>query len=533
MDKLTYGSYSSDITDVVFDSTKGYSEPNGEQEVRKQLSFPLKEVKDYINSIANTDSEGTTILLRISADDLIQYSLDGETWNDTASGGHILYDEEGNALPQRTRLMFNNTNIYDTGDMTIVEGIQGEEGVGVSSIVQVSSSPDSGGQNVWRATLTNGSTYDFIVLNGQQGEQGEMGTGLIILGTYATLEDLQIAHPVGNKGDCYIVGTADSNPAYIWDMDNQAWEYIGKIRGEKGATGDTGAQGVSIQSVVETTHSSVSGGENIWTVTLSNGNSYNFSVYNGTQGEAGTGMPTGGTAGQLLAKLTSADYSLTWVNPASADQTYDATSTNAQSGVAVAEGISDAIADLDGTVSGTPSASKTLTAFSETDGVVDATFSDIEITKSQVSDFDHAHGNITSGGDITTNVAIASGDRLVINDESASKVNNSSITFGTSTDTFLSNKGTWVHAIPKANTGNVLMTVNGASDLRYPSSGNSTVDVWVAYCGYLPKVNNVALTPAGASQIQSGFFLLRAGQYVTLTHYSSWNQWAKVFGVTY
>ena len=55
----------------------------------------------------------------------------------------------------------------------------------------------------------------------------------------------------------------------------------------------------------------------------------------------------------------------------------------------------------------------------------------------------HAHGKITNAGDITTNVAIASGDRLVINDESASQLNNSSITFGTSTATFLSNKGTW------------------------------------------------------------------------------------------
>lgn len=55
----------------------------------------------------------------------------------------------------------------------------------------------------------------------------------------------------------------------------------------------------------------------------------------------------------------------------------------------------------------------------------------------------HNHGNITNGGDITSNVAIASGDRLVINDESASKLANSTITFGNSTTTFLANNGTW------------------------------------------------------------------------------------------
>ncbi len=56
---------------------------------------------------------------------------------------------------------------------------------------------------------------------------------------------------------------------------------------------------------------------------------------------------------------------------------------------------------------------------------------------------DHVHGNITNGGDITTNATIANGDRLIINDESASKLANSSITFGTSQTSFLANDGTW------------------------------------------------------------------------------------------
>lgn len=55
----------------------------------------------------------------------------------------------------------------------------------------------------------------------------------------------------------------------------------------------------------------------------------------------------------------------------------------------------------------------------------------------------HTHGNITNTGDITAIAAIASGDRLVINDESESKLNNSSITFGTKTTQYLANNGTW------------------------------------------------------------------------------------------
>ena len=55
----------------------------------------------------------------------------------------------------------------------------------------------------------------------------------------------------------------------------------------------------------------------------------------------------------------------------------------------------------------------------------------------------HAHGDITNGGDITaTAPTVASGDKLIINDESASKVTNGP-SFGTSTTTYLRNDGTW------------------------------------------------------------------------------------------
>ena len=81
---------------------------------------------------------------------------------------------------------------------------------------------------------------------------------------------------------------------------------------------------------------------------------------------------------------------------------------------------------------------------------------------SNVAVGNHTHGNITNGGDITTTATIASGDRLVINDESESKINNSSITFGTSTTTFLTNKGTW--ATPVGTTYTFDGTYNASSN---------------------------------------------------------------------
>lgn len=130
--------------------------------------------------------------------------------------------------------------------------------------------------------------------------------------------------------------------------------------------------------------------------------------------------------------------------------TYSSTGTAPVSGTAVAA----ALGTLDGNLNNTtPSSGKTLTAFSQTDGIVSATFGDISITKSQVSDFpstmtpsSHTHGNIQNGGTLqTTDVAIASGDKLVVTDSSDSnKIARTSVSFDGSTATkCLTQKGTW------------------------------------------------------------------------------------------
>ena len=89
-----------------------------------------------------------------------------------------------------------------------------------------------------------------------------------------------------------------------------------------------------------------------------------------------------------------------------------------------------------------------LTSFTETDPTVPSwakASTKPSYTASEVgaAASSHTHGNITNSGDITANATIANGDRLVINDESASKITNSSITFGTNASQYLSNKGTW------------------------------------------------------------------------------------------
>jgi hypothetical protein len=79
-------------------------------------------------------------------------------------------------------------------------------------------------------------------LQGIQGVKGDTGTGVQILGSYASLAALQSAHPTGNAGDGYLI----SSNLYVWDSVNSNWINVGTIQGPTGPagpTGSTGAQG--------------------------------------------------------------------------------------------------------------------------------------------------------------------------------------------------------------------------------------------------------------------------------------------------
>ena len=48
-------------------------------------------------------------------------------------------------------------------------------GIGIESLEQTTISTDDSGINIWTATLTDGSTYQLEVRNGQRGEKGDTG----------------------------------------------------------------------------------------------------------------------------------------------------------------------------------------------------------------------------------------------------------------------------------------------------------------------------------------------------------------------
>lgn len=92
------------------------------------------------------------------------------------------------------------------------------------------------------------------------------------------------------KGDKYIYPTTYYNQIIM--PNGSRWN--GTASGEPGPQGPTG---VGISKIEQTVTSNAAGGENIWTITLTDGTVSNFIVKNGTQGPQGIQGPTGSVSG--------------------------------------------------------------------------------------------------------------------------------------------------------------------------------------------------------------------------------------------
>ena len=77
---------------------------------------------------------------------------------------------------------------------------------------------------------------------GVTGPQGEPGPGLVILGYYPTVADLEAAVTQPRQGDIYGVGAEAPYTLYAYDA-GDGWVDIGQLQGPQGPPGVTGPQG--------------------------------------------------------------------------------------------------------------------------------------------------------------------------------------------------------------------------------------------------------------------------------------------------
>lgn len=89
MNKLDYGTYDPTNADIAFASTNGYTDPASELETRKQLSYPLKELKTYINNTVTEDSLGNAVQLVATSSSLKYRSTAGGALTDINLGAKL------------------------------------------------------------------------------------------------------------------------------------------------------------------------------------------------------------------------------------------------------------------------------------------------------------------------------------------------------------------------------------------------------------------------------------------------------------
>lgn len=117
---------------------------------------------------------------------------------------------------------------------TSTQGPKGDDGVGIESVVQTTTSSEDGGSNVMTVTLTDGAKYTFTVKNGSKGSQGLKG-------------DTGETGPKGDTGEQGPKGdTGETGPK--GDTGGQGPK---GDTGETGPKGDTGDQGATFTPSVD------------------------------------------------------------------------------------------------------------------------------------------------------------------------------------------------------------------------------------------------------------------------------------------
>ena len=188
-------------------------------------------------------------------------------------------------------------------------------GIGIESLEQTTISTDDSGINIWTATLTDGSTYQFEVRNGQRGERGLQGaTG--DKGdpfTYADFTAEQLAElkgPNGEKGD-----TGEQGPQGVQGETGPQGPKGDKgdtgeqgPKGEKGDTGATGAQGPAGADGVSPTVSTSKSGK-VTTITFVDATGTKTATINdGADGEKGDTGDTGPAGANGYTPVRGTDY---------------------------------------------------------------------------------------------------------------------------------------------------------------------------------------------------------------------------------
>lgn len=229
-------------------------------------------------------------------------------------------------------------------------GPKGETGVGIASISRTSGTGEAGTTDTYTITMTDGSTAAFTVYNGKDGagkvESVNSKTGAVNLtagdvgavpcqysegpdgATYELAGHIDmVGHKINRLGDPaaaddavtkayvdrkvqeavgsgaagedggYYAPSVDSGGNLTWTASKAGMPQVSgaNIKGPKGDTGQQGpagadgGKGVGIASIARTSGTGAAGTTDTYTITLTDGSTSTFTVYNGKDGASGSG----------------------------------------------------------------------------------------------------------------------------------------------------------------------------------------------------------------------------------------------------
>ncbi len=179
--------------------------------------------------------------LRLDGGGALEASADGEDW---LPAGTRIAGPDGQLATPRGVLQFADGQVLDSGGRTVVSGLRGPQGE--TGPAWYPSVDGAGVLTFSQSTLDTAPPP--VSIRGPQGPAGQDGNSFVVRSRYDSLEALQTAHPAGQAGDAYAVGTAAANTVYIWDADRAVWADIGALQGPagpQGAAGPPGADGAA------------------------------------------------------------------------------------------------------------------------------------------------------------------------------------------------------------------------------------------------------------------------------------------------
>lgn len=170
-----------------------------------------------------------------------------------------------------------SASISETGlEFTFVlpKGNKGDTGVSIATVSF--KEYDSNGGAVYTITMDNGTTTTFTAPKGSQGDKGNTGD------TGATISSVTFKEYDSNGGAVYTITMTDGVTAEFTAPKGQ--------KGDKGDIGDTGATGNGIESVTLVSGTHAAGTTDTYRITFTNGETADFTVYNGANGEGAGDM---------------------------------------------------------------------------------------------------------------------------------------------------------------------------------------------------------------------------------------------------